>query len=231
MSQGRTSVTRALSAVWMIVTMSAVDAKTIDTDGQQTDSEKQKPPASVCRPPDNITASDALVRGGSIGRDGKVHFTFGIEPGADSTQEKVFREAVKIWNKLSDTTWMVLEEGPRGGSHDLRFGKGTIDYRDGKPINYCGKHEPNDSSVRYHPSNMTFAARNPRLATKVYVHEIGHVFGLNHPKDGSLMDERPYQGSGDCEKGAQNATDIRPSDATAALRCAFAVHYRHRPPP
>lgn len=78
---------------------------------------------------------------------------------------------------------------------------------------------------------MSFAADFPFLAVKVYAHEIGHVLGLDHSKDGSLMDETPYVGTGDCKIGAENAKDLGSDLALAALHCAFAIHYRNRPVP
>jgi hypothetical protein len=218
MSQGRTSVIRAFGTVWMIF---AASASTVCA---------QK----ICRPPQNFTKSDALVRGGYVGGDGKVHFTFSIEPGADSKQEQAFREAVKIWNDQSDVTWMVLEPGDRGAATDIKFGAGPIEYIDDDPKKgekfYCGKHDPNDSSIRYHPTKMSFAGEKPDLAVKIYVHEVGHLLGLAHVENGGLMDDTSYRHLGDCEKAAQIVKPLLPKDARAALHCAFTVHYMHRPP-
>jgi hypothetical protein len=228
MSQGRTSVSRALIVVWMILTMSAVDAQIIDTTKQTPDATKTKPPATVCRPPDQINPEEALAKGGYLGRDGKIHFTFGIEPKANRAQVKAFRKAVGRWNAWSDVTRMVLEEGPRGKPFDIRFGEGQPDIVDGVKKEYCAKQEPRDSSVRYRPELMKFAGKRPGLAAKAYVHEIGHVFGMDHPENGGLMDEREYRKSETCQQGVEKLKGITSSDAEAALHCAFIVHYRQR---
>jgi hypothetical protein len=224
MSQGHPSVIRALGTVWMILSASAA------VTAQTTNAAQQNPPTPVCRPAGNITENEALVKGGYVGSDGKVVFTFGFEPKADPIQQDVFRKAVDQWNDLSHMTGIVLKQGASVSSADIKFGEGSIDYHPDQktPKKYCGKHDPNDSSVRYHPSNMNFAAKFPFLAVKVYAHEIGHVLGLDHSKDGSLMDETPYVGTGDCQIGSEKAKDLGPDLALAALHCAFAIHYRNR---
>jgi hypothetical protein len=226
MSQGRTSVIRALGVAWMLLTVSAVDAQTPDAN-------KPTPLTPVCRPAGNIIETEALVKGGYVGEDGKVHFTFGIEPGADPIQVKAFIAAVGQWNELSHVTWMMLEPGTPAGS-DISFGTGPFEFedKDGKktPKIYCGKHDPNDSSVRYHPSNMKFAPSFPFLAVKIYTHEIGHVLGLDHSKDGSLM-AAPPERTPDCQTAAEISRDLDSDVALAALHCAFAIHYRHKQMP
>src|SRR5262245_4214137 len=168
MSQGRRSVIRALVALSIVVTVPAVEAQTVD-------GRKASPLVPVCRPTQNITDNEALVSGGYVGADGKVHFTFAIEPTADAIQVSAFRKAVDQWNDLSHVSWMMLEPGPLE-SADIKFGLGQFEFKeDGTtPKIYCGKHDPNESSIRHHPSNMKFAGSAQPLAVRVYAHEIGH---------------------------------------------------------
>lgn len=115
MSQGHTSVIRALGTVWMILSASAAVA------AQTMNAAQQNPPTPVCRPAGNITENEALVKGGYVGSDGKVYFTFGFEPDADPIQQKVFSKAVDQWNDLSHVTGIVLKHVTFVSSADIKF--------------------------------------------------------------------------------------------------------------
>lgn len=226
MSQGRRAAVRRVSiAAWPVgwrvawLVAAAVSASACSA----LNASPRRSPAEmigICRATLRLEPKEPIVKGGYVGRDANVHFTVEIPKNVPSGQQLAFREAMKRWNKWSEVTRTVLEEGQPSGPFDITL-KETDD-----PYALCAVRH---NGIGYNAKGMEFAEKDHKLAARIYVHELGHMFGIDHPHDGGLMDEDVYRhNSPDCEAAAIKVEPIRRQDAENARDCAFQAHVGHQ---
>jgi hypothetical protein len=226
MSYGQRAAVRCVPvAAWLLA--SAVSVSTSCAINGKPARSSPTSMIGICRPRAELEQKEAIVTGGYVGGDAKVHLTVAIAKGVEQPQERAFSEALRRWNEWSEVTRMVLEDAAPGGPIDITLKMST------DPKAHCAVHHPSDSSVGYAPKgakfDMEFAEKDHMLAARAYVHEMGHVFGIHHPNDGGLMDPSVYSHeSENCAVGAGKIKSISRRDAENARDCAFAAHVGHQ---
>jgi hypothetical protein len=183
-----------------------------------------------CRPRMNPTES--LRLGGYRTPDGKLHFKVVYEKNVQKIQKQAFQEAMAMWNRQSDVTRIVLEDGAPGDS-DFELRRGAPASRRQVEALTCASYEPDGSYIWYSESAMDWVGPDPstvHAAARIYAHEIGHALNVDHKEGLTVMREGNTQKY--CEHlGSVILADVQPADADDVRDCAHPMHLSERPRP
>jgi hypothetical protein len=187
--------------------------------GQKEESHKRCLPDAICA--SRVFASEAVCLPVPPGKDGLIRYTVFINTD-DRSQIDAFVLAMDMWNCYSSVTGIRFDRTlDKEKAHlQLQRGKESDD-----PLNRaCAAFEPVGSYVWFAAPLMNWAGSSPKIAARVYAHELGHALALCHlprkKKASSIMHKGPEHEEKDCRKVAKTQlTDIQLSDAELVRMC------------
>jgi hypothetical protein len=188
--------------------------------GQTKKFPDQCPIGATCRQVANPV--EAVCSPVPRGKDGLIRYTVFFNTD-DRSQIDAFVLAMDMWNCYSSVTGIRFDKTSNKSKAHLQLQRGI---KSGDPANRaCAAYEPGGSYILFSAPLMDWAGSSPKIAARVYAHELGHALALCHfPRENeasSIMHEGPEQ---ECRKVAENQlTDVRLTDAELAHKCAKGV--------
>jgi len=171
---------------------------------------------------------EGILRGGLVS-GGYLRFRIAYVGKIDQRHGKAFEDGVAMWNRYRDVTGFLFEAAPSEKDADFRFIAGAPPVPpDAKPVEpveqtSCAAYAPAGSYVWYSTTNSTWA--NDDHSERIYAHELGHGFNLDHQHDLNVVSVMREGNKGmDCRiLAAHTISDIQDADAINAFICGCGV--------
>lgn len=190
--------------------------------GQKKELPPACPPGATCRQVANPV--EAVCSPVASGNDGLIRYTVFFNS-KDSSQIAAFILAMDMWNRFSSVTGIRFEKTENKKKAHLQFQAGK---ESSNPANRaCAAYDPGGSLIWFSEPLMRWAGSSPKIAARVYAHELGHALALCHlPRKGavsSVMHEGPEKETECREVGETELTDVQLTDAELVQMCAQRV--------
>jgi hypothetical protein len=164
-----------------------------------------------------------------LSSDGKIHITYGFADASSNAVKSAAAAAFAQWNGMSNTTKVVFEPVPVGGSPDIQFKPSENEAK----TKGCAGYSPDSDRIYFSPGLDQAAQFSTSAGATIIAHEIGHFLGLDeagtNPSSPTIMNNGSGTPGTTCLQAAQNVptTTVQSSDAAKVPSCVAQARSQH----